>query len=110
MARYTNQFTASTAAQTLHQSIAQTLKACDLNLIYETSDYLVAKEKPGQVTYWRLATIEVLIDASRTSRDQTHVNLVVKNEELPLQRDNHCQRVFDTVNHAIAQVEPCQVI
>jgi hypothetical protein len=27
--------------------------------------------------------------------------LVVKNEELPLQQNNHCQRMFETVSQAI---------
>ncbi len=112
MARYTNQFTVSTAERDLQAAIANTLRACNLNLIYETNDYLVAKEKPGQVSYWQLATIEVLINSTQRSRtgSEIDVDLVVKNEELPLKRNNHCQRVFEAVRDAIAQAPPCAAI
>lgn len=112
MARYTNQFTVSTAERDLQAAIANTLRSCNLNLIYETNDYLVAKEKPGQVSYWQLATIEVLINSTQRSRtgSEVDVDLVVKNEELPLKRNNHCQRVFEAVRDAIAQAPPCAAV
>ncbi|MEO0537598.1 MAG: hypothetical protein AAF215_27520 [Cyanobacteria bacterium P01_A01_bin.123] len=103
MARYTNLFT-TTAADSVPElkvALAETLKSCDLNLIYEAQDYLVAKEKPGQVSYAKLATIEVLINPPLAGQHEARVNLVVKNEELPLSNNNHCQRVFQLVNQAI---------
>lgn len=109
MARYTNLFTASGSAQDLRQSAARALQACDLNLIYEATDYVVAKEKPGQVTYSQLATVEVLINSSPNKAD-ARVNLVVKNEELPLRVNNHCQRVFESVNQAIVRMHNWQSV
>lgn len=109
MARYTNLFTANDSIGSLRQALVETLKACDLNLIYETKDYLVAREKPGGVAFTKLATIEVLINPPRGTSHTAQVNLVVKNEELPLKRDNHCQRVFDLVNQAIADANGWQV-
>ncbi|GAB4379094.1 MAG: hypothetical protein Kow00121_32430 [Elainellaceae cyanobacterium] len=109
MARYTNLFTASGSAQDLRRSAARVLQACDLNLIYEATDYVVAKEKPGQVTYSQLATVEVLINSSPNEVD-SRVNLVVKNEELPLRTNNHCQRVFESVSQAIAQMHNWQAV
>jgi hypothetical protein len=102
MARYTNFFMTVVPVNNLRQSLADVLKACDLTLIYEAADYLVAKEKPGQVTYNQLATVEVLINPSVAASQQSTVNLVVKNEELPLKTNNHCHQVFQEVNQAIS--------
>ncbi|MDJ0705971.1 MAG: hypothetical protein QNJ46_22100 [Leptolyngbyaceae cyanobacterium MO_188.B28] len=105
MARYTHLFTTADPVPQLRQSLAETLKSCDLNLVYEDSDYLVAQEKPGQVPYLQLATVEVLITPPRLGKGESKVDLIVKNEELALQRNNHCQRVFEVVNQAISEVD-----
>lgn len=102
MARYTNLFTASGSTQDLRRSVMRVFQVCNLNLIYETPDYLVAKEKPGHVSYSQLATVEVLINPSPRENTDARVNLVVKNEELPLKTQNHCQKVFEQVNRTIA--------
>jgi hypothetical protein len=102
MARYTNLLTVPKSIPCLRDSIADSLKSCGLSLIYEAGDYLVAKEKPGHVSLAQLATIEVLINPPTSNLEEAKVNLVVRNEELPLHRDNHCQRVFETVNQAIS--------
>ncbi|MEO0457410.1 MAG: hypothetical protein AAF152_12640 [Cyanobacteria bacterium P01_A01_bin.114] len=102
MARYTNFLMTVTPANSLRQALASVLEACGLNLIYEASDYIVAKEKPGNVSYSQLATVEVLISSTVTQEPSSTINLVVKNEELPLKINNHCQQVFEQVNEAIA--------
>ncbi|NJL47370.1 MAG: hypothetical protein HC929_07630 [Leptolyngbyaceae cyanobacterium SM2_5_2] len=73
-------------------------------MVYANNDYFVAKEKPGQVSLSQLTTIEVLISQPTCAMNAAKVNLVVKNEELPLKRDNHCQRVFEAVSQAIGAV------
>ena len=105
MARYTNLFTSLDTVPNLRQTLAKTLKSCGLNLVYETSDYLLAQEKPGQVSYLQLATVEVFITPPRLGKNRVEVNLVVKNEELALRRNNHCQRIFEQVNQAIADAD-----
>lgn len=103
MARYTNLFTASGSAQDLRRSVVRVFQACNLSLVYETTDYLVAKEKPGQVTFSQLATVEILINPTPSRETDVRVNLVVKNEELPLKNNNHCQRVFERVNRTFVE-------
>lgn len=105
MARYTNLFTAIGSTLDLKQSVMRVFQDCGLSLVYETKDYLVAKEKPGQVAFSKLATVEVLINPTVNDEIDARVNLVVKNEELPIHRDNHCQQVFSTVNQAIASID-----
>lgn len=102
MARYTSFFRTVSSLTRLRRTLAETLTSCDLSLIYENEDYLVAKEKPGDVKLAQLATVEVLINPPTASEPSTKVNVVVKNEELPLHRDNHCQQVFEQVHQAIS--------
>ncbi len=82
--------------------VADTLASCDLNLVYENKDYLVAKEKPGGVKHDYLATVEVLINPPTVAEPSARIDLIVQNQELPLREDNHCYRIFETVNQAIA--------
>ncbi len=91
-----------TSLAQIRQTLVDTLAACDLNLIYENEEYLVAKEKPGGVKPAQLATVEVLINPPTVSEPAAKVNVVVKNEELPLRQDNHCHRIFELVHQAIA--------
>jgi hypothetical protein len=103
MARYTNSLPVSTATARLRDSLISTLQSCGLNMVYETKDYLVAKEQPGQVSISQLTTIEVLINPPTAAADSTStwVSLVVKNEELPLKRNNHCEQMFSAISEAI---------
>ncbi|NET30592.1 MAG: hypothetical protein F6K19_01130 [Cyanothece sp. SIO1E1] len=110
MARYTSLFTVTDTMERVWQSLIETLESCDLNIIYESRDYLVAREKPGQVSFSQLVTLEALIDRSLSSQEATHLSLVVKNEELPLQTDNHCYQRFNFIIQAIEENPNCQMI
>ncbi len=88
----------------IRQKVADILASCDLNLIYENDEYLVAKEKPGGVKIDQLATIEVLINPPTVDEPSTRVNLIVQNQELPLRKDNHCYQIFEAIHQAIASI------
>lgn len=103
MARYTCFFTVATPIEHLQRLLSQTLQACNLDIIYDTGDYLMAREIPGQVSFSKLVTVEVLIDKSTATDQEIRMNFVIKNEELPLQVDNHCRQMFELVNRAVAQ-------
>ena len=103
MARYTTLFRAMSSLAHIRARVADTLESCDLNLIYENEEYLVAKEKPGGVKHNCLATVEVLINPPTVSEPSTRIDLIVQNQELPLKKDNHCYRLFETVHQAISQ-------
>jgi hypothetical protein len=38
------------------------------------------------------------------------MNFVIKNEELPLQVDNHCRQMFDLVQEAVAENKHWQLV
>lgn len=103
MARYTSLFTISVSLDSLRQLLTDILKSCDFDIIYDSGDYLVAREVPGGVSFSKLVTVEVLIDKFPSTAEEVRMNFVVKNEELPLQVDNHCRQKFNLVNQAIAE-------
>lgn len=103
MARYTCFFAVSYGNNlNLRQSIKEILLNCSLDIIYDQSEYIMAREIPGNVSLAKLVSVEVMIDGTTATEAKTRVSLVVKNEELPLRVANHCYQVFERVNSTIA--------
>ncbi len=115
MARYVSACRSMTSLDNLRQLITDVLQACNFNVIYEKGDYLMAKELPGGVNFSKLVTVEVVIAGRlqvvepETERD-LEMSFVIKNEELPLQQDNHCRRKFNLVNQAIAENQYLELV
>lgn len=102
MSRYTGWFVLDAHARNLLPMLAETLQGCDLNVVYRSDDYLMAREKPGAVPlsrFSRLVTAEILVE--RVAPQQVRLQVVAKNEELPLHECNHCQQVFAKISDAI---------
>ena len=110
MARYTCSFTVAVPRDRLRQLLGEFLQAYNLEIIYDTADYIMARETPGHVSFAKLVTVEVLIDKTTATDTETHINLVIKNEELPLQVENHCHQVFELVNQGIVENRSWQLI
>lgn len=102
MARYTSLLTVGLPMRDLQPLLNETLKSCNLEIIYATEDYLMARENPGHVAFPKLVTVEVLIDKTTATEKEVRMNLVMKNEELPLQVENHCRKMFNLVNQTIS--------
>lgn len=110
MARYTCAFTVVGSFEYLRQLLVEVLQSFGLNVIYDTGDYLMAREIQGQVSFSKLVTVEVLIDRTSATETETRMELVIKNEELPLQVENHCYQIFQLVNQAIIDNRDWQLI
>ena len=110
MARYTCSFTVAGSLETLQQALVETLEFCNFEIIYDTGDYVMARERPGQVAFARLVTLEALIDKTTATVEGVGVNFVVKNEELPLQVDNHCRQMYDRLMENLVAQENLQLI
>jgi hypothetical protein len=110
MARYTCSFTIAVSLDRLQQSLIEVLQSCNFDIIYDTGDYLMAREIPGRVAFAKLVTVEVLIDKSTATAQEVRMNFVIKNEELPLQVDNHCRQMFDMVQEAVAENRHWQLV
>jgi hypothetical protein len=110
MARYTCLFTVEASLNGLHQVLSEVLESCYFDIIYQTPDYLMGREIPGRVSYSKLVTVEVLIDRTVATDHEVRMNFVIKNEELPLQVDNHCHQMFDLVGKAMADSQGLKLI
>lgn len=110
MARYTTSYTVALPLDRLRLLVVEVLKTCPLDILYETVDYIMAREVPGQVSFPKLVTVELLIDRTTATPTKTSMTLVMKNEELPLQIDNHCHQMFDMVNQAIESNRHWQLV
>ncbi len=103
MARYTCSFTVSVPIEHLQALLIELLQDCGLDVQYYTADYIMAREIPGNVSFSKLVIVEVLIDKSTATETETRMSIVTKNEELPLQLNNHCRQIFEFVKQAIEQ-------
>ncbi len=104
MARYTCVIQLSGTTETIRPTVKQLLEtAAKFQFIYDSRDYWVAREVPGDVPFSRLVTVEMLLDAIRPGC--TQVTCIAKNEELPLQIGNHCEQVFSHLEGALQQIQ-----
>jgi hypothetical protein len=110
MARYTCFLTLGITLDQIHQAVEPVLKDCNFDVLYTTHEYIMARENPGSVPFTKLVTAELLIDCTTATDASVSMKLVLKNEELPLQANNHCQQVFDQINQAVSAAPQCQVI
>jgi hypothetical protein len=101
MARYTCSFVVAVPIEHLQALLIDLLQNCGLDVQYYTPDYIMAREVPGHVSFSTLVTAEVLVDKSTATDTEIRINLVIKNEQLPLQVNNHCRQVFDFIKQEI---------
>ncbi len=109
MARYTCSYIAS-PLERLQQGLIEILESCNFEVVYDTGDYLMAREVPGQVSFAKLVRVEVLIDRTTATEKDVRISFVMKNEELPLQFDNHCRKIFNLVQQAVAESQHWQLV
>jgi len=110
MARYICSFTVAASLEHLLPSLIEVLKSCNFEIIYDTGDYIMGREVPGRVAFSKLVTAEALIDRTTATANEIKMSLVIKNEELPLQRDNHCRQMFNTLQRAIENYEEWKLL
>jgi hypothetical protein len=110
MARYTSIFKLAIPIAQLHDAIDRVLKSCNFNVLHNTADYVMAKEIPGGVPFAKLVIVELLIDRSTATDEAVSFKCVVKNEELPLQVNNHCHTISDQVTKAFCETELWKVL
>jgi hypothetical protein len=106
MARYTCRFSIPEDLSKIRKYLCDLMKACNMEIIYEIEDYIMGRENPGSVTFAKLVTTEILIDVTLATADSVGIKVVVKNEELPLKVNNHCQQIFQEIQQAITDRHP----
>lgn len=103
MARYVCSYKISAPPSEIQNHLRTILQQCDFEVIYNTNDYLMARETPGKITFSKLVTVEALINSTTATEAGVQTSLVIKNEELPLKTDNHCHQLFELMRAAIAK-------
>lgn len=103
MARYTSSFIANTTLEQVPELLTEILESCGFGVVYQATDYLMAKETPGNVAFSKLVSVEVLIESTIAKKNAIPVTFVVKNDELPLNPDNHCQQRFQQLETTLKQ-------
>jgi hypothetical protein len=103
MARYTCSYRVKIPPEKLQSLLIEILQALGFEVTYQASDYLMAREVPGQIIFSKLAIVEIIIDRSTAIADEIRMTLTVKNDELPLRLDNYCRQKFDFVRLALAE-------
>ncbi|ATS18117.1 hypothetical protein BRW62_04425 [Parathermosynechococcus lividus PCC 6715] len=111
MARYARVVTIALPRARLKEQLVQTLQSCELTVMHVGEDYVVARETDlDDVSMSQLVTVEVLIDNATAQSDVTTFDLVLKNKELTLKKDNHCFAWFDRISRAIAENENWELL
>ncbi|NEP42291.1 MULTISPECIES: hypothetical protein [Okeania] len=102
MARYTGLFTVAVDVENIQLILTDILSYCGFEVVYIRGNYLMASEVHGQVIFSQLITIEINV-AIATNTEKTRINIVVRNEEIPLKSDNHCRQKFDLLSKSIIE-------
>ncbi|EKQ66979.1 hypothetical protein OsccyDRAFT_4795 [Leptolyngbyaceae cyanobacterium JSC-12] len=110
MARYTGLFKIAAPVSSIQPLLGEILESCNFNIVYQTGDYLMAREIPGHVAYHQLVTVEVLVDRTTATDSEIQMQMVIKNEELPLQVENHCRQTYQRVSQAITDTHHWELI
>ncbi|MEM8777320.1 MAG: hypothetical protein AAGF26_00320 [Cyanobacteria bacterium P01_G01_bin.49] len=110
MARYTSSFMVNTTLEQLPVLLSQLLDSCDFEVVYQASDYWMGREIPGKIVFSKLVMVEVLIERTNATEDQVPVTFVVKNDELPLNPNNHCHQKFEQIQQILSQSQQWHLI
>ena len=111
MARYACSTVLATSADRIGERITRLLHSCDLELLLQRGDYLIARERPrGAAALAQLVSLEVLMDRTAATEERIAVQFICKNEELPLQAENHCWQVFQRITAALEQDEELTLV
>ncbi|NEP42494.1 MAG: hypothetical protein F6K35_26055 [Okeania sp. SIO2H7] len=81
--------------QNLQPIVLGILEECNCEVIFNTGNYIMARELPGQVSFSQLAIAEVTFNLASITENTIRIDIIFKNEVLPAHKDNHCRQVFD---------------
>ncbi|MDY7006616.1 MAG: hypothetical protein SWX82_22525 [Cyanobacteriota bacterium] len=102
MARYTGVFTLAVDVENLLLILTDILNFCGFEIVYIQGSYLMASEIHGQVIFSQLVTLDINVGIV-TNTEKIKINLVARNEEIPLKSDNHCRQKFDLLTQSIIE-------
>ena len=110
MARYIAIFIIAVKIENLQPIFTEVLSDCGCEILYNQGNYLMAREFPGQVSFSELVTIDITFNRVTNTSENIRLNIVMRNEELPLKLDNHCSQIFDLLIQLILDNSDWEVV
>ena len=110
MARYSVSYRFPVSAAQIYALITQIMEECQLQVEFQGNDYMMAKEKPGELAFPKLVNVDIMVNLTYATPEQVPVDLVVRNEELALKNDNHAWKKFEQVKQLIAEKYPADLL
>ncbi|NEO55986.1 MAG: hypothetical protein F6K54_24700 [Okeania sp. SIO3B5] len=102
MARYNGVFTIAVDVENLLLILTDILNSCGFEVAHIQGSYLMASEVHSQVIFSQLVTLDINVGIV-TNTEKIKINLVARNEEIPLKSDNHCRQKFDLLTQSIIE-------
>ncbi len=103
MARYTGLFAIALPLSELYQLFVELLESCNLELMHQTPNSIIAREFIGTAPTAQLVTIEVVFETATSTETETRMRLEASNGELPLQLNNRCHQIFEAIHQVIIE-------
>lgn len=110
MARYTSFYRVACDPNRLGLLVAEILESCNFQLLYQSDDYIMAREMSAEVRFSKLVTVEVTLTKKYKYDEEVRMNVVVKTDALPLHADNHCRQMFDVVCEVIQDTRQWEIL
>lgn len=103
MARYTCSYKFPVSTQQIYSIMTEIFDSCQLQIEFQSNDYIMAKEIKNKIYYSHLVKVDVMINLFNINQNSTTINLIVQNEELALNKDNHAREKLEEIQQTIAQ-------
>lgn len=110
MARYTGVFTVEVRLEIFPEVMMGIIDYCELEILYNTGDYMMAREKIDRIPLQQLTTLEVKLEMATATAKSVRLQIVTQNDELALTSDNHCHQLFDLITQLIHRNSNWQVL
>ncbi len=103
MSRYSHTVVCPADLDSIRSRLKELVEQRQFSVVYDSADYWVAREAPGQVSLSQLVTIEIFFESAEGN--STQLTCLVKNEELPLQTINHCQQIYESFRQELDDMQ-----
>jgi hypothetical protein len=103
MARYSCSYGFPVSLQEIYSVMTEILEACQLTIDFQAKDYIMAKENSQDRPFISLVNVDIIIDLATAQENNTVVNIVIKNEELALSKNNHALEKLKEMKQIITE-------
>lgn len=81
--------------------IKEITTACQLEIEFQTDDYLMAKETIKKIAFDKLVKVDIILNNNTSKKNETNVEFIIKNEELAFNNKNRAMEKFKQLKQII---------